>query len=78
MDYEFRIMLLEKELAHYREMQAIVRERQDTSDARHERSESLMEAVGAALLSVITNLDKLSDKVDALVSALLREHTNGR
>src|SRR4030095_3982799 len=32
MDYEWRIMLLEKDLAHYREMQTLVRERLDTHD----------------------------------------------
>jgi hypothetical protein len=85
MDYELRIKMLEVEATHLKEMQALQRARQDTSDDRHATAERLilesleMSHRHDAEIAVIREL--LADtgrKLDQLTDAILREHSNGR
>ena len=91
MDYDFRITVLEKELAHAREMQALTRSRVDAHDTgfahvkdalsgtseRLDRIESLLEQVAGNLNILTGDVKMLAGNVDALVAALLRQHPNG-
>ena len=85
MDYEYRILLLEKELTHLREMKDLAGRRMDAQDDRataaidliHATTEKLKETV-EHLNTLTLHVETLSVKVDALVSALLRDHPNGR
>jgi hypothetical protein len=77
MDYEFRILVAEKELAHLREMHALMRSHIDAHDA------SFTAAIGR-FDRIETNLEKLSllqiqteQKLQGLIDALVREHSNG-
>jgi chromosome segregation ATPase len=83
-NYEFRIKVLEAELAHVREMYAIHRAALEDHDTGLEYTGNRMAALEAALETLTanmntltTNVNTLAGKVDALVSALLREHPNG-
>lgn len=91
MDYEYRILLLEKDLAHAREMQQIMRGRMDTHDTgfehlkngmidareRLDRIEINVEAISTKMDALTDNVNKLTNTVNSLVTALLREHPNG-
>lgn len=77
MDYQFRIELAEKELAHLREMQTLIRARQDAheqsldaSAKRFERIEITLEKLAAAQLVT-------EQKLQSLITLLVREHGNG-
>jgi septation ring formation regulator EzrA len=76
-DYEFQIRLAEKELAHLREMQAIMRSHQDA----HDQSLSV---IGSRLDRIEDNLEKVTalqavteQKLQGLIDLLVREHRNG-
>ena len=91
MDYEFKILLLEKETAYLREVQALTRAHVDIHDtgiaALHQitmRTERNLESISGHLDALTVNIEALSLKVDrltanmeTLVAALLREHPNG-
>jgi hypothetical protein len=49
MDYEYRIRLAEKELAHYREMQTILRSHQDAHDRSIEGLKTIQQRTEANL-----------------------------
>lgn len=68
---EYRIQLLEKELAHAREMQALMRARQDSADGRFERIEGYLYAIAK-------HLESLAAKVDTIAAAVIRERPNGK
>ena len=77
MNYEYRILLAEKELAHLREMQAIMQSHQDTHDQG-------FVAVASRLDRIEENLDRLvaaqlvtEQKLQGLIDILTREHSNG-
>lgn len=77
MDYEFRIML-EKELAHAREIQALLGGRLDTHDTSFEHVKDALVApserfdrIESILERLAGKVDSLTGKVDALVAALL-------
>ncbi|MFN0165572.1 MAG: hypothetical protein ACKV22_03995 [Bryobacteraceae bacterium] len=77
MDYEFRIHLLETETAHLKEMLQIARERQDTADNRLDRLQSITLNAANTVDKLAATVDVLAGKMDALVEALLRQHSNG-
>jgi hypothetical protein len=85
MDYEWRIKLAERELAHLKELQGITRAHFDvTGQAR--------ETFGTTLERIEDNLEKLSagvrqlqaaqlvteQKLQNLIEILAREHANGK
>lgn len=77
MNYEFRIELAEKELAHLREMQSLIRARQDAYD-------QAVDAAIARFTRIEENLEKLTaaqlvteQKLQSLIAILAREHGNG-
>jgi hypothetical protein len=77
MDYEFRIKLAEKELAHLKEMQDIMRTHQDVHDASFaavnttlDRIEGILEKLSVAQLAT-------EQKLQSLIDVLLRDHSNG-
>jgi septal ring factor EnvC (AmiA/AmiB activator) len=85
MDYDFRIKLAEKELAHLQEMQQIARERQDTTDSAIvsiktilERTEKNIEALSEGLVQLQVSQAKTEKMLQDLIAALLREHPNGK
>jgi chromosome segregation ATPase len=91
-DYEFRIKVAERELAHLREMQALTQAHLDAHDksfnaveARFERIDAYLEKIAQAQVRTEANLvvltDRLTDlsqKFNGLIDALTREHGNGR
>ena len=84
MDYEYRIQLAEKELAHYREMQTILRSHQDAHDRSIEglktiqqRTEANLEKLSVAQLVTEARLESLGKALEAFIAALAREHSNG-
>lgn len=84
MDYEFHILLAEKELAHLREMQALTRSHVEAHDgsckaveARFERIDGYLEQIAVNLARTEVNLAALSEKFNGLIDALTREHGNG-
>jgi hypothetical protein len=83
MDYEFRIKLLETELTHMREMQQLLRERQDTADGRLDSTKVLTDNLliiatkNSESIGMLTEkIDKLTTNVNNLVGALLRQNPN--
>jgi hypothetical protein len=91
-DYEYRILLAEKELAHLREMQQLREQHHDTPDLRLDKIQKILHETTAAIASLAAqaitgradlqtlgdHVDALTGRIDALVKALLREHPNGR
>ena len=78
MDYEYRILLAEKELQHLREMQSIMRAHQDAHDQP-------IGTIDTILGRIEKNIEKLSaariiteQKLQSLIDVLLREHSNGK
>lgn len=61
MDYEFRITLAEKELAHLKEMQALVRTRADTADDRLGRIEDIIRDHTEMFADVHATLHEVSE-----------------
>lgn len=85
MDYEFQIRLAEKELAHLKEMQAIMRSHIDAHDAsfqvmseRFERIEANLEKITTSQVRTELNLAGIAEKFNGLIDLLTREHGNGR
>lgn len=77
MDYEFKILLLEKETAHLREMQALMRTHLDAHDTTLKSLEAIMLRTEGNLERISSNMESLTEKLAALIAALLREHPNG-
>ena len=77
-DYEFRILMLEKETAHLREMKDLHSARMDAHQGSLDTIEGLLRENSCQLVTLTANVNTLAGKVDALVSALLREHPNGK
>ena len=92
MDYEFSIRVLEKELAHQREMQALLRAHVDAHDRTFDmvasslqRAVSNLEKTNEALSQLATAYAQLAaaqavseQKFQGLVDLLTREHNNGK
>lgn len=78
MDYEFRITLAEKELAHLREMQDLMRGRMNAHDTSIEALRDLQAHTEANIQANQAAIAELTRNVNQLVQALLREHTNGK
>jgi hypothetical protein len=83
-DYEFKIRLLEKDLQHYREMQALMRERMDTHQLNFDHIAAGLIGAGERLARIeaiveatTANINTLSAKIDKLVDAMLRNNPNG-
>jgi hypothetical protein len=77
MDYEFKILLLEKETAHLREMQALTRAHVDVHDTTLASLEQIALRTERNLEAISAHVEALAAKLEALVAALLREHPNG-
>jgi chromosome segregation ATPase len=91
MDYEWKILMLDKEVAHLREMKDLGRGRMDAHGASIEALHGYLNAIAGNLKetteslsktavtveAISTRVESLSVKLDALVEALLREHPNG-
>ena len=77
MNYEFAIRRLEAELAHVREMEAINRDHVLTLDEGHGYTGQRLAAVENTLEKLTADLALLTKNVNALVAALLKEHSNG-
>jgi outer membrane protein TolC len=91
MDYEFHILMAEKELAHLRQMQALTQSHVEAHDnsfeaveRRFERIDGYLEQIAANqarteanLARTEANLAALSEKFNGLIDALTREHGNG-
>jgi hypothetical protein len=78
MDYEWSIMMHEKELQHLRELQALTRAHSDAHDKSIAVIGSRMERIEANLDRASEILDRLTDKFDGLIELLAREHSNGK
>jgi archaellum component FlaC len=63
MDFDFRIRLLEKELAHYREMQDLVRARLDTHD-------NSIEAIADALVRLTKSQEQTNESVKTVAESI--------
>jgi hypothetical protein len=72
MDYEFRIKLAEKELAHLREMHDLHRNRMDANEQGFESLRAIVERTAANLDVLTVQVSRLEAKIDTLVDALLR------
>lgn len=77
-DYEFRILVIEKELAHLKEMQNLIRLHQDAHDQSLGAVENILERIES-------NVEKLSaaqliteQRLQNLIDVLAREHSNGK
>ena len=77
-DYEFRITMLEKETAHLREMKDLHSARMDAHQNSLDTIEGLLRENSRQLVDLTGTVTVLAGKVDALVSALLRDHSNGK
>lgn len=78
MDYEFRIKIAEKELAHLKEMQSLFLARQDAHDASIAMLDKITGQIEANL-EQITALQLVTErKLQNLIDVLVREHGNGR
>jgi hypothetical protein len=91
MDFEFKIRMLDKELAHYREMQELMRSRLDTHDSGIDaivetfaRAASIQEQTNETVKTLAGDLKILADtvgvlaqKVTGLIDAM-RAGTNGK
>lgn len=84
MDYEFRIKLAEKELAHLREMQVLMQEHQGAHDAsftvvssRMDRTEANLEKLAALQVVTEQKLQNVADKLENLIDVLVRGQRNG-
>jgi hypothetical protein len=77
MDYEFRIKLLEQETAHFREMQKLLRERQDTTDERMDKLQALSKETLEAVAALTGNITILAAKVDQIADMILGKRSNG-
>lgn len=77
MDYEFHIRYFEREVAHLREMQSLMRAHQETHDQGPNAAVSRFERIEGYLERTEANLAALSEKFNGLIQALAREHRNG-
>ena len=84
MDYEFRILLAEKELAHLREMHGLMRTHIDVHDTgfkaaeeRFERIEGNLERTNTTLAETALLQKVTEQKLQSLIDLLVREHSNG-
>lgn len=91
MDFDFRIRLLEKELAHYREMQDLVRARLDTHDhgiealvdaqirltKSQERTDETVKTLAEDLKILADTVGVLAQTVTGFINAL-RASSNGK
>jgi phage-related minor tail protein len=71
MNYEWEIQKLDLQLKHVREMQAIYKERVNA----HEQG---LEYTGNRLNRIEADLENLTGNINKLVTALMREHSNGK
>ena len=78
MDYEFRIKIAEKELAHLREMQTLYRARADAHDASLAALDTLTGRIEANLEQITAAQLVTERKLQNLIDILVREHGNGR
>jgi hypothetical protein len=76
MDYEFRILVAEKELAHLREMQKLNAGRLDVADTRLDRIQELVLKTAETVDTLTANVNALSIKIDTLVDAMFRSRSN--
>lgn len=84
MDYEWRIQIAEKELAHLREMQTLAHAHQDTTDQNVHILGNRMDRVEADLAETAANLKEASNlakvtqqKLTELINALHGGQRNG-
>jgi len=63
MDFDWRIRMLDKELAHYREMQELMRSRLDTHD-------NSIEAIVDALVRAATSQEQTNETVKTLAETV--------
>ncbi len=91
MDYEFRILAAEKELAHLRDMQKLNATRLDVGDERFDAIESVLartvatnqrtannlELLGVKVGLLGAKVDLLAEKIDKLVDGLFKPAQNG-
>jgi hypothetical protein len=75
-NYEFRIQLLEKDLAHYREMQALVRERLDTVNRFAKQANERLDRIEAALEKLVEAQTHTQQILAAFIESLRKD--NGR
>jgi phage shock protein A len=77
MDYEFHILVAERELAHLREMQALTRSHVEAHDSSFKAVEARFDRIERYLERTEANLAAMSEKFNGLIDALPREHGNG-
>lgn len=84
-DYEYRITVAEKELAHLREMQALARAHREAHDqpfaavaTRMERIEDNLDKATAILKDLSVAQKVTEQKFQGLIDILVREHSNGK
>lgn len=77
MDYEYRILLAEKELAHLKEMQKLLGQHQDTTDLRLAKIQEMLHDAIAAITSLTAQVAATSADLQTLVKALGWQHPNG-
>lgn len=74
MDIDYRIQLLEKDLAHAREMRVLMQARMD---AHGDLLDRLLQGSTERFQQAEQRLDRIEALVEKLVTGLLRDHPNG-
>jgi hypothetical protein len=77
MDYEFRILLAERELAHLKEMQALQRAHLDTHDRSFEAAGERLNRIESLLEQTAQSQVRTQKMLEDFVAILARSHGNG-
>lgn len=77
-DYEFTIRRIEKELAHYREMQKFEQAHLDAHDTSIHALSTIMSRMEENQQEIQNDLRIITKNIKDLTEALLRQHKNGK
>ncbi len=77
MDYEFRILLAERELAHLKEMQSLQRIHLDTHDRSFEAAAERLNRIESLLEETVQSQVRTQKMLEDFVAILARSHSNG-
>ncbi|MBV9269171.1 MAG: hypothetical protein JO061_23580 [Acidobacteriaceae bacterium] len=77
-DYQFRIKVAERELAHLREMQAIQQAHLDAHDCSFEAVGGRLDRIEADLAAAAANLNEVRPALKNLSEIITHEHRNGK
>lgn len=77
MNFEFEIKKLDAQLKHLQEMRAIYEERVNSHELGLEYTGNRLTAAEATIAELATDLKLLTQNVNTLVTALMKDHQNG-